>query len=91
MNFYLIEAVNKKIEILVAAGLVEFWQIQDVDTKYLRLKETTYPMPLNFTHLKGSFYFLFMGLFAGFVAFIYELFKNEILKIQIFTLFLGKA
>ena len=77
-NFYLTEMIDHKIEALVAAGLVELWQMQDIDIRFLQFKEPNYPKAIKFRHLMGSFYILFMGLFISFLVFLYELIKKKI-------------
>lgn len=82
-NFYLTEAINKKIDVLVAAGLVEFWQYQDINVQFLKFREPSYPISLNCSHFMGSFYILFTGSFVSFVLFIYEVSKDKFSKTNV--------
>lgn len=74
-NFFLLDALNEKIELLKSAGLIHFWQLQDVDEKFLNVIESEYLEALTVEHLMGSFYILFMGCLASFTVFIYEIMK----------------
>lgn len=79
-DFYLTEALDQKIEILVAAGLVEFWQFQDVDKQFLNYEQTNDSQPLTIRQMKGSFQILLLGSIASIVLFLYELFKMKLDK-----------
>jgi hypothetical protein len=72
-DFYLLEAMNEKIENLKSAGLVNFWLSQDIDEKISKVKAVIYPKVLTFVHLKGTFYILFIGFSVSFVVFVLEL------------------
>jgi hypothetical protein len=72
-DFYLLDAMNEKIENLKSAGLVNFWLSQDIDEKISKVKAVIYPKVLTFVHLKGTFYILFIGFSVSFFAFVLEL------------------
>lgn len=72
-NFYLIDALNNKIEQLKSAGLVEFWQLKHIDQKLLNFKESSEPIVLVMVHLIGCFCLLVTGCAASFVVFLFEL------------------
>ena len=38
-NFYLLESINEKLNLLNAAGLIEFWHFQVVDLNFLKVGE----------------------------------------------------
>lgn len=69
-NFFLLDAINEKIEVLKAAGLIEFWHFQGVDRRNLKTSEG--PKVLTFNHLLGSFEVLCFGYALSFSVFIFE-------------------
>lgn len=72
-NFYLLDALDEKIDILKAAGLIEFWHFQDVDKRFLNVKEPKDPKVLTTKHLMGCFHILFFGCVASFMVLLFEL------------------
>jgi hypothetical protein len=72
-HFYLLEAINEKIELFKAAGLIEHWHSQTIDEKYLKENESGRPKVLSLKHLKSLFYVLFSGCVLSLVVFIVEL------------------
>ena len=80
-NFFLLDALNAKIEILKSAGLIEFWQLQNIDENVLKTKEPDFPQALSVGHIMGSLYILFIGSFASFVALICEIIYYQKTKI----------
>lgn len=72
-NFYLLDALNEKIEILKAAGLVNFWQHQNIDGRILSEKESNQPKYLTLQQLLGSFEIIIFGYVISFSAFLFEL------------------
>lgn len=79
-NFYLLDALNEKIDILKASGLIDFWHFQDIDERLLNVKETRDPKVLTINHLSGCFQILFLGYFASFVVFAFELLLVKVRK-----------
>lgn len=75
-NFYLIDALNEKISLMQAAGLIEFWYYQDLDIRYLVTTFTEPLKTLTMKHLGGCFQILFFGLALSFLAFILELLSD---------------
>lgn len=57
-DFFLLDALNEKIEDFKAAGLIEKWKY--VGRKY-ESEETRVPKRLILTHFSGCFYVLFIG------------------------------
>jgi hypothetical protein len=55
-NFYLIEALDKKIEILQAAGLIDHWHSQIIDPRFLKIVESKEPKRIKLEMLAGCFY-----------------------------------
>lgn len=70
-GFYLLEAMNDKIESLIAAGLIEYWHSLSY-TKALLADTGNTPQVLTFNHLSGSFYIWMCGCFVSFMALICE-------------------
>lgn len=69
-NFFLLDAINQKIEVLKASGLIEFWHFQDVDRRNLKTSEG--PKVLTFNHLLGIFEILSYGYAFSFSVFMLE-------------------
>lgn len=72
-NFYLLEAINKKISIIQAAGLIEYWHSQSVDQRFLKAHIPTEAKMLTWQHLSGCFVLLTGGLFVAFIVFTIEI------------------
>lgn len=72
-NYFLIDALNEKIDILRATGLIDFWNFQDVDKGLLNIKESKNPKVLTVQHLIGCFHILVIGCVGSFFVFILEL------------------
>ncbi|KAL7016997.1 hypothetical protein ACKWTF_010216 [Chironomus riparius] len=70
-NFYLLKAMNRKIETLNAAGLIEYWYslsfMQDLSSH-----EVNPPKMLTFDHLSGCFEIWTGGCLVSFLSFIAE-------------------
>lgn len=70
-NFYLLKAMNQKIETLNAAGLIEYWYylsfLQDFSNR-----EVDPPKILTFDHLSGCFEIWAGGCLVSFLSFISE-------------------
>lgn len=71
-DFYLMDAINEKIELLQAAGLIEFWDKQNINTNSPN-EQSNYPKVLTITHFIGSFQILLIGFLISLVAFVMEL------------------
>lgn len=71
-NFYLLEAMNEKIEIFKSAGLIEFWLFKDIDKRFLNEKEIIHPKVLTLQHLSGCFWLLVFGIFLSISVLIIE-------------------
>lgn len=68
-DFYLLEEMNEEIENLKSIGLIEYWNYEYVDKKFLETEEIKAPIKLKFEHLLGSFEFFLCGLLLGFLVF----------------------
>lgn len=67
-NFFLLDALNEKIMILKASGLIKYWRYPES----LAINELKGPKVLMLSQLLGCFYILLIGVFISFVAFIGE-------------------
>lgn len=72
-DFYLLDAINDRIEIFKAAGLINFWQHRmKKEEKSLNVRK-----PLKLDHFIGCFLILFFGCCSSLFVFGIELsFKN---------------
>jgi hypothetical protein len=79
-NFYLLQAINEKIENLKATGLIDYWYSLSFSKEFSNEKSNT-PKVLTFGHLSGCFYIWICGCFVSFLTFVLELtidrFKNK--------------
>jgi hypothetical protein len=71
-NFFLLEAINERIEILKASGLLEFWLFEDIDRNFIKVKATTELKVFSLEHLSGSFLIYLSMMFGCFVVFLVE-------------------
>ena len=85
-NFYLLQAINEKIESFIAAGLVEYWHSLSYNEELLT-KQSNPPKVLTFHHLSGCFYIWIFGCSVSFSALVFELmidkFKNCVKRIKL--------
>lgn len=71
-DFYLLDALNIKIDTLKASGLFEYWHYQDFDFHNITKAETNNPKQLTINHLSGCFQLWIWGCSASFVVFLME-------------------
>jgi hypothetical protein len=79
-NFYLLNEIDKKIEMMKAAGLVEKWHFDNIDKSFMKLKKSNERKVLTMQHLLGSFHLLCFGYFISLIVFIGECFKSSFKK-----------
>lgn len=72
-NFYLLEAIDKKIQIFQAAGLIEYWNSKAFIKIMKSNRALSFPTILTLKHLSGCFILLICGFSLSFSAFISEL------------------
>lgn len=72
-NFYLLRAINKKISIIQAAGLIEYWHSRSIDKRFSKPQVPVVDKILTLQHLSGCFILLTAGLFLAFVIFMIEI------------------
>jgi hypothetical protein len=75
-NFFLLNAINEKIEDLKASGLIDYWEILSWRRKNDALETTKTPKVLSLKRLIGCIQLFLCGCFLGFVVFIFEILKT---------------
>lgn len=81
-NFYLLESLDKKIEIFVSVGLIDYWHNQAIDERLQKMERQTYPKILGMEHLAGCFQILLVGFILSFVVFLFELLRPLLSKFK---------
>lgn len=76
-DFYLTEAIDRKIEILQAAGLIEYWHSEIIDTRFMKIQESKQPKGIKLEYLSGCFYILLISCTASILMFVYEVIKGK--------------
>lgn len=77
-NFYLITALNKKINDLKSAGLIEYWHNLVIDQKFLKIQSgNSGPHALKLRHVVGCFQMLGVGFFVSLLIFLFEFFYHR--------------
>lgn len=71
-DFYLLDAINEKIEALTSAGLIDFWHYQNIRKDLLSVKVERYPEVLTLTQMVGCFQIMFIGWALGIVFILLE-------------------
>lgn len=73
-NFYLLQAINSKINQIQASGLIEHWHSQAVSKRFQTVQKVAKSREtMTLDHLSGCFYLLMMGLLASVAAFVIEI------------------
>jgi len=75
-NFYLLKAMNEKIEIFKAAGLIEYWYSLSFTQDFSK-RAANPPKILTLHHLSGSFHVWAGGCLVSLFVFICELLTNK--------------
>lgn len=82
-EYFLLNEINKNIDVLESAGFMEAWQSQ-----YKRWlqdnKNVGSPKVLNTKHLSGSFQLFLLGHFTSFIVFLGELLIKLVSKWELF-------
>lgn len=77
MNFYLLEEMNDKIEILKAAGLIDYWHRKGFDENSLHFEESKHPKVIKVRHVLGAIQVWIVGLTYSLLVFLIELMSNS--------------
>lgn len=72
-NFYLIKAIDRKIEKLIASGLIEHWVKTLVSLRQTVLRGINDPKPLSMSHLTGTFLVYLIGCLLSSTVFVFEI------------------
>ena len=72
-NFYLLDALNDRLEMLKQSGLIEFWRSNAYDTTIFKSMETGHPKVITFDHLMSGLQILFVGYGLSFITFVIEI------------------
>lgn len=73
-NFFLIPALNDKIQMLKSGGLIDHWHSMEIDKRFENIAaENKGPKALSVRHFIGCFQMLALSYFISFLAFINEL------------------
>ena len=75
-NFFLLDAMNEKIGMLKASGLIGLWHFQNFGVER-KIPESSFPRQLTTEHLMGCFYILFIGCGISFLTFLIEMSINS--------------
>lgn len=70
-NFYLLDAIDRKIQMIVSIGLVDFFQT--IDQIFLNSHDDNYPRILPTRQLLECFQILIFGSAVSILVFLYEL------------------
>lgn len=81
-DFYLMDSLNERIQMLKAAGLIDFWHFQDIDRQISIYEDLEYRKTLTLAQLLGSFQILGIGLGLCFVVFVIELLCHKVTDIN---------
>lgn len=76
-DFYLIDEINQKIELLKSAGLIEFWHSTLIDKKLFEIHDVDHPKVLKLVKFLGSFSILLLGSLISFSVFAIELMLSK--------------
>lgn len=79
-DFYLTSAINKKIESLQAAGLIDYWHGQIIDERFLTIPISKEPKGIKIEYLAGCFYIWSICCVCAFLIFLGEILKAKIGK-----------
>ncbi|KAG5674080.1 hypothetical protein PVAND_004067 [Polypedilum vanderplanki] len=82
-DFYLVNKINEKIQLMQAAGLIDYWHSQSIDRKYEKIAASAaQPIKLSFNHLLSCFTILICGLIISLIIFIAENCKFWLMRIR---------
>lgn len=79
LDYFLLDKLNEKIEILQSAGLIEFWHYKGIDKGSLNDKDSNVPKVLKVNDLMGCFETLFAGWLCAVIVFAFEMIINLVI------------
>lgn len=71
-DFYLLDSLNDKIEMLKSAGLIDKWHFNNIKKDFMKIDLLKQPKVLTIRQLLGCFRLLCFGCLIGFVVFASE-------------------
>jgi hypothetical protein len=74
-DFFLLDAINQKLDMIKASGLVEFWNSQAIDRKSSKINFENSPKVFTLNQFTGSFQVLLYGLSVSLAVFVVECLK----------------
>jgi hypothetical protein len=88
-NFYLLSVFNEKLEMLISAGLIDFWSRQLNDKTLLSNVSGNERKILTIKHLFGAFCILLVGFVISIVVFLFELLLHKLRRLSRNFLFMA--
>lgn len=79
-NFYLLDKFNEKIELFKSAGLIDHWNFEMIDKKFLTTTEINFPKTLILSQLWGCFELLFFGYLLVIIVLVLEITTFKLLN-----------
>lgn len=76
-DFYLTAAINKQLQFLQAAGLIDYWHSSIIDERLLKVSESKEPKGIKIEYLSGCFYILTISCCLAIVIFLGELLNEK--------------
>lgn len=76
-GFYLLEAINDKIEAIQSTGLIKKWHLEHIDEKFLNTRDIKQPKAFNVDQLMGSIEILLCGYAVCLLVFFMEIVVNR--------------
>lgn len=71
-NFYLLDQINKNIDLLKSAGLIDFWNYKLIDKQKIKEEKTNDLKVINLKDLTAVFIVLISGIAISYIVLIYE-------------------
>lgn len=72
-DFFLTTSINKNIEFLQAAGLIDYWHTEIIDERLLKTQESKEPKGIKLEYLSGCFYILMIACSLSILTFMGEI------------------
>lgn len=79
LDYFLLDKLNEKIEMLQAAGLIEFWHYKGIDKRILNDKDLNVLKVLKVNDFMGCFQTILAGWLCGVIVLAFEVIINLVL------------
>lgn len=86
-HFFLLDELNMNIELLKAAGLIDFWYFQFIDKKFSKSPEKARPIVLTLVQFQGCFGIFLSGIAISLIVFMIETSKFKLCLLKVFKFF----